>query len=43
MAETWLKEQGAEMMRFTSVRKPNALKRMYGMTPSKEVLYEKSI
>jgi len=43
LAEAWLKEQGAHKYQFTSVRKPRALKRMYNMTPSKEVLYEKHI
>lgn len=43
LAAEWLMGKGAKLMRFTSVRKPNALKRVYGMVPSKEVLYEKSI
>ena len=43
IAEQWLIEQGADTVRFTSVRKPVALKRTYGVTPSKEVLYEKQL
>lgn len=43
MAEDWLRERGATKYRFGSVRSGRALKRKYGMTPSKEVLYEKCI
>ena len=42
-AEQWLIEQGADVMRFTSVRKPTALKKNYGVEPSREVLYEKQL
>ena len=43
LAEAWLRDRGARTYQFTSVRKPRALKRVYNMTPSKEVLYEKHI
>ena len=43
IAEDWLKEQGATLYRFQSVRGPRALQRVYGMTPSREVLYEKAL
>ena len=43
MTMDWLKSKGADKCYQRSIRKPNALKRIYGITPSKEVLYEKCI
>lgn len=43
LAECWLRKQGAEIMRYTSIRRSRAMKRAYGVSPSVEVLYEKSL
>lgn len=41
LAEDWMRAQGAERCRMTTVRKPETIKRAWGFVRSKEVLMEK--